>query len=293
MAPITKGVIMHKQRLSISTANVQQQALLLTYASTAAPKRLLLLHGAGVPGETTWTYLANYLTEWDEVLIPDFAGMGGSAFLHNDVPNIHHYVQQIDELLTALNWQEFDIAGYSFGGMVTERYLRTRDFSGLCFLIEPAMLFSGECDLVTQKAQDYVAVAEAIEQNPTALEPYRQFLDTVSPHRSKNEQAEALTLKRLQQDAAGFACALRAVSNALLDECDYFTAWRSPYIGASFVGGLSVASMHERHQRLQQESANWLYVSVDGADHSLVFTRPRKIAEVINNTRKRINAEHS
>lgn len=290
MAPITKGVIMHKQQLSISTDSVQQQALLLTYQSVPMPKRLLLLHGAGVPGDTTWTYLANYLTEWDEVLIPDFAGMGGSSFLHNEMPTVHHYVQQVEELLAELNWREFDIAGYSFGGMVTERYLRTRDFSGLCFLIEPAMLFAGDLAQVQGKALEYQRVAAAIEQAPDDAETYRHFLNAVSPHRIKNEQAETLTLKRLQQYAPGFACALRAVSQALLQECDYFTAWRSPYIGASFVGGLSVPSMHERHQRLQQESANWLYVNVDGADHSLVFTRPRKIAEVMNSTRQRVNA---
>ena len=66
---------MEKHQINCRTASCQQHALLLQYPSlreTSAPRRLLLLHGAGVPGEVTWTYVANYLHEWDEVLIPDF-----------------------------------------------------------------------------------------------------------------------------------------------------------------------------------------------------------------------------
>ena len=39
-------------------------------------RRLVLLHGAGLAGDLTWRLVVNYLTEWDEVLIPDLPGMG-------------------------------------------------------------------------------------------------------------------------------------------------------------------------------------------------------------------------
>lgn len=273
---------MQKHPLRIETASAQQSALLLSYGDCEQPRRLVLLHGAGVAGETTWTYLANYLTEWDEILIPDFAGMGNAAFLNNDTPKLDDYAAQINELLQRLDWQQFDIAGYSFGGMITERLLRERHFDGLCFLIEPAMLFSCETNDILQKAQDYAQVAERVLNNPDDTKAYRIFLDSVSPHRLANARAENLTIARLRENALGFAKALQAVSQSLQQEAEYFQAWLAPWVGGSFVGGLTPKAMHERHQGLAAFSLCWRYEAIEGGDHSLVFTRPRAIAAVMN-----------
>lgn len=275
---------MQKHPLNFHSAHCHQHALMLSAAPAARSpsRRLLLLHGAGVAGEVTWTYVANYLTEWDEILIPDLAGMGRSAFMQPGQPQLDDYVRQIDELMTALDWQTFDVAGYSFGGLVAERWLRQRDFRGLCFLLEPAMLFSSSSAQILAKAATYRDIADHLQAAPDDAGAYRTFLDSVSPYRDRNERAEALTLQRLQQNATGFIQALRAVSQALEQDQAHYRQWTAPWPGASFVGELSLPDMHERHQRLARESRSWQYHVVAGADHSLVYTRPRAIAAVFN-----------
>lgn len=274
---------MEKHPLNFRSAHCEQHAVLLKRTTDpASGRRLLLLHGAGVGGEITWTYVANYLTEWDEILIPDLAGMGKSRFLHQQAPRLADYVQQLDELITALDWQHFDVAGYSFGGLLAERWLRGRSFSGLCFLLEPAMLFSSDCLRMQHKAAEYLTVANQIDADHDNLQPYREFLDSVSPHRERHEKSERITIARLQENALGFAQSLRAVSQALLLECDYYSRWISPWPGASFVGGLSYNGMQERHYLLTRQSPAWHCEVIAGADHSLVFTKPRTIARVMN-----------
>jgi pimeloyl-ACP methyl ester carboxylesterase len=281
---------MEKHQINCRTSGCEQHALLLQYPSlreTSAPRRLLLLHGAGVPGEVTWTYVANYLHEWDEILIPDFAGMGRSRFLADTPPRLSDYVLQIRELWEALDWTESDIAGYSFGGMVAVRYLQQYGSRGLCFLLEPAMLFSADCGKIRQKADDYLTVADRVEQNPQDVDAYFTFLDSVSPQRARNDKVDRLTIARLQENAQGFAQALRAVSQMLLDDCATYAGWIAPWPGISFVGGLSHATMLGRHRLLAEQSADWQCHVVDNADHSLVFTKPRTIAKVMNERRQR------
>jgi len=280
---------MEKHQINCRTASCQQHALLLQYPSlheVSATRRLLLLHGAGVPGEVTWTYIANYLSEWDEILIPDFAGMGRSAFFAQTAPRLSDYVAQIHELCEALDWTEFDIAGYSFGGMVAVRYLQQFGARGLCFLLEPAMLFSADCHKTQQKADDYLTVADRVEHNSQDADAYLDFLESVSPQRVRNEKVDRLTIARLQENSVGFAQALRAVSQVLLDECSTYASWIAPWPGISFVGGLSHATMLGRHRLLAEQSADWQCHVVANADHSLVFTKPRSIAKVMNERRQ-------
>lgn len=281
---------MKKLRLHFQTTHAQQQVLYIKRDTTvAAPKRLLLVHGAGVGGETTWAFVAHYLKEWDEIVIPDLAGMGGAYFLHNTAPEIPDYITQIEELLAApeINWpfNGFDVAGYSFGGLVVERWLRDKDFKRLCFLLEPAMLFSSNCAQVQEKGMAYERVAHEIMAVPDATSPYVAFLDMVSPKRERADKAEEVTLSRLQQNPKGFAQALKAINHSLQQDCSYYTSWQSPWPGASFVGGLSWPVMHERHERLMRESKNWHYETVANADHSLVFVKPRSIAQVMDKIR--------
>lgn len=200
---------MQKHPINITTASAQQHALLLQYPNQPS-RRLVLLHGAGVPGEVTWTYLANYLQGWDEVLIVDLAGMGQARFVANTQPSLVDYRQQVVELLGALDWAEYDIAGYSFGGMVAVALLASLNhFRGVCFLLEPAMLLSSEPIMLAQKAQEYHQLALSIAEQPDNELNYRQFLDSVSPRRTSDPRSEKLTLRRLRQYAPGFSQAFR------------------------------------------------------------------------------------
>ncbi len=276
---------MIKTRLKFESISCSQQALLLQKESLSVnPKRLLLVHGAGIGGELTWAFVAHYLEAWDEILIPDLAGMGGSAFHSKKIPSLNDYQQQLEELLAEVSWSafEFDVAGYSFGGMLVERWLRDTDFNALCFLIEPAMLFSADAQQILDKSKNYAAAANSILEDPFNEAAYVQFLDNVSPKRDRNDKTEQIIIERLQKNPIGFAHSLLAITESLNIESEYFTQWVSPWAGASFVGGLSWPVMHERHKLLASQSANWHFETVANADHSLVFTRPRSIAKVMN-----------
>lgn len=266
-----------------SSSAFQHYLVVTAQANNPKPKRLMLLHGAGVGGELTWTFVAHYLKFWDEIYIPDLAGMGQSYFINTEHPELKDYSQQILELIEhlSLSLQDFDFAGYSFGGMVLEHLLKDKDFNGLVFLLEPAMLFSGECEQVLNKAKNYQQVADKLLLNGYDASAHRLFLDSVSPAR-QDATVDELTIKRLQDNPKGFAQSLQAITQALNDYCQYYTQWFSPWVGASFVGGLSWPAMHERHKQLAQQSDHWHFEVVANADHSLVFTRPRSIAKVMN-----------
>lgn len=280
---------MKPQRLSFTTDTCQQHLCIFRNDKAPQQRRLMLLHGAGVGGELTWTFVAHYLTQWSEIYVPDLAGMGQAGFLNNSQPQLQDYAQQLDELCEylKLSAHDFDYAGYSFGGMLLEHWLRNQNYAGLVFLIEPAMLFSGYCSQVLDKAQNYSKVAQAIFAGTDNHQTYKLFLDSVSPNRADDSKADELTIQRLQDNPQGFAQALAAITQKLEDDCHYYTDWQAPWVGASFVGGLSWPVMHQRHQYLAQHSQSWHYEVVPNADHSLVFTRPRSIARVMNTVAER------
>ena len=265
-------------------------------------RRLVLLHGAGVPGELTWTFIANYLNQWNEILIIDFPNMGSSKWRSQKVfPRLSDYSQLICQLLAALDWDDIDIAGYSFGGLVAASLvdndlLKTNGQSEvLCtyagkinhlFLLEPAMLFSETASDLELRGAEYMALAKKIMAKPDDDDAYLYFLDAVSPLRKQSIDADRLTIDRLKSFSTGFAQAIYAVSRELSDRSQYLANWVSPINGASFLGELGVDSMHKRHKRLLNDTlehgALWSVNTIRNADHSLVFTRPRLIAKAMN-----------
>ena len=49
-----------------------------------------------------------------------------------------------------------------------------------------------------------------------------------------------------------------------------------------YMGGLTPAKVHERHRQLAEDCTQWSYHVAERADHSLIYTRPRIIANAIN-----------
>ncbi|MDO6681023.1 MULTISPECIES: alpha/beta fold hydrolase [unclassified Oceanobacter] len=274
---------MEKHPVNLRTTRVNQHALLLqsTSPSTsqAGHRRLVLLHGAGIAGELTWTYVANYLDGWSEILIPDFAGMGKSSFIDCDKPTINDYAQQIEELLTALDWWDTDLVGYSFGGMVATELVKRHAF-GLLYLLEPALLSGDDAAGLQDKEARYAALAQRFRQGDDGA--YRDFLDVVSPNRRRNPTADKVAMKRLQANRPGLSQALGAVSESLGRQQAYYLDWTSPLPGMSLVGELSAPEMKQRQLRLEQQSSDWIAQGVAGADHSLVFTHPKQVARLMN-----------
>jgi pimeloyl-ACP methyl ester carboxylesterase len=286
---------MIKQRFSLDVAGAKVSYTLFQQSpsDTSKPEniksRLMLLHGAGVAGELTWTYIINYLESWDEILVPDLLGMGDSYFDIDDSREftIEDICNTLFSVLRHLQWTDFDLAGYSLGGLVALElnHEAQPDFNieHLC-LIEPA-LFNDESlqnALVFRRA--FMPIAANIKSDANNPQHFIEFLDLVSPKRMRNEKVDLLAIRRLQRRPHGFANALAAVSKYAnkLDEHKLFSLMKSIPSGIGIVGGLSDSGLVHAQEKIKQVQPQWHVETIPEVDHSLVYVRPRVIAHLFN-----------
>jgi len=256
-------------------------------------RRLLLIHGAGVAGTDTWHLLSAHLSHWHEILIPDLRGAGDSVF-----PDGNEYAFKVEELVNDmaalvdhLAWWQFDLGGYSLGGLVS-MLLKQRypDRVGKQYLLESAVLDRPDWHSTVQLRQRYSEAAVHLRDD-NQERGIVQFLDTISPNRRVSAQVEAVAVKRLARRPLGFAHALDSVTDASnrLDR-DGLVAAQGDV--SSYIGGLSVDLMHQLHQSMAEQLPNWHYFMVPGTDHSLPFQKPRQIARSMNEEYERYQASH-
>ncbi len=246
-------------------------------------KRLVLLHGAGVAGEDTWVLIASMLTEWQEILIPDQRGMGETHY-----PDKKEYpftaqmlVADLTALVDFLGWWQFDLGGYSMGGMVSLIFKQQHsDRVGKQFLLESALLDRPTWEATAQLRLKYGEAAEFLRSENKEL-GIRNFMDTISPNRRTSAQVDDLTISRLGLRPLGFAYALDCVTHAI-KEIDRESLVAAQGDVSSLIGGLSVDPMHQYHREMAEGMPNWHYFMVAGTDHSLPFQKPRQIAKIMN-----------
>lgn len=245
-------------------------------------RRLVLLHGAGVAGEDTWDAIVAMLKHWDEVLVPDQRGSGQTCYPDGEEHpfTVTELVNDLSALVDHLGWWQFDLGGYSMGGMVSllykQRYL---DRVKKQFLMEAAVLDRPSWESTVNLRLQYSAAADSLK-GPEAETGIKTFLDTISPNRKITPQVELLTIQRLGARPLGFANALHCVTDAIN------TIDREALVAAqgdvtSFIGGHSVDLMHQYHRDLAERMPNWHYFMIPGTDHSLPFQKPRQIARVM------------
>ncbi len=260
-------------------------------------KRIVLLHGAGVAGELTWTFIVNYLKHWDEVLVPDLLGMGQSYFEPSD--KVAFTIEDICHSLFALlrhhDWTSFDLVGYSLGGLVAlelnaeaKRELDKKshpdvEINSLC-LIEPALFSDQSLQAALLFRQAFVPLAVNIKSEPDNDQHFVDFLDLVSPNRKNSEQMDKLAIQRLQVRPLGFANALAAVSKYAeqLDEIKLQHLIASIPKGVGIIGGLSDPGLLLAQEKIRQQQKSWHIEILANTDHSLVYVRPKIIAQLIN-----------
>lgn len=241
-------------------------------------RRLVLLHGAGVAGEDTWQALLVHLDQWSEILVPDLRGMGQTVS-----PDGQEYsytaaevVADVAALTESLGWQQFDLAGYSMGGLVAMLYKQQHSERVMKqFLLEAAAVDRGDWQESLLLRQSYIQAAEHLSSHPQ--EGVKQFLDAISPNRKVSPQVEKLTIARLAQRPLGFANALNCVTEAM-QSIDREALIAAQGDVTSFIGGNSVTAMHDYQRALAARLPNWHYFMISGTDHSLPFQKPRQIA---------------
>ena len=251
--------------------------------TVSSDRKLVLLHGAGVAGEDTWHAMTAFLDQWREILVPDLRGMGQT---HAPDGEEHPFTAQqlmldISQLVDRLSWWQFDLGGYSMGGLVSLLYKQAHpERVAKQYLLEPAVLDRPCWETTVALRQQYSAAADQLRTGD-AEQGVVNFLDTISPNRKVSTQAERLTIDRLAQRPLGFANALHCVTHAI-NELDREQLVAAQGDVSSFVGGHSVDLMHQYHRGLAERMPSWHYFMVPGTDHSLPFQKPRQIARIMN-----------
>ncbi|MBA4501863.1 alpha/beta fold hydrolase [Marinobacterium marinum] len=251
-------------------------------------RRLLLIHGAGVAGEDTWHMLTAFLSEWSEILVPDLRGAGGSYYPDGQEHafDVHDLVNDMAALVDHMGWWQFDLGGYSLGGLVSMLLKqRCRDRVGKQYLLESAVLDRPDWGSTVELRRRYSEAAVHL-RSVDRDQGIRQFLDTISPKRKVSVQAESVAVSRLARRPLGFANSLDAVT-AAINTIDREVLLATQGDVSSFIGGQSVELMHQLHLSLAERMANWHYFMVPGTDHSLPFQKPRQIARIMNDELKR------
>ena len=246
-------------------------------------RKLVLLHGAGVAGVDTWEMITAFLTHWGEVLVPDQRGMGDTQY-----PDGKEYAFKTQELVADMNalvdhlgWWDFDLAGYSMGGLVSLLFKQQHgDRVGKQFLLEAAVLDRSCWNSTIELRQRYSDAAGQLRQD-NVRHGVVGFLDAISPNRRVSPQVEELTISRLGQRPEGFANALDCVTHAI-NEIDRDALVAAQGDVTSFIGGNSVELMHEYQKELAERLPNWHYFMMPGTDHSLPYQKPRQIARIMN-----------
>ncbi|MCP4597597.1 alpha/beta hydrolase [Neptuniibacter sp.] len=252
-------------------------------------RRLVLLHGAGVAGVDTWDAIIAFLSHWSEVLVPDQRGMGDTYYPDRlEHPfTAQELVADINALVDHLGWWQFDLGGYSMGGLVSLLFKQQHsDRVGKQFLLESAVL-DRPCWETTVELRNQLSDASIhLRQNADVERGITNFLDAISPNRRVSPQVEKLTVSRLGYRPEGFANALDCVTKAVQQiNREQLVAAQGDV--TSFIGGNSVDLMHQYQRDLAERLPNWHYFMMAGTDHSLPFQKPRQIAKTMNDEMQR------
>lgn len=277
----------------ITTRTLQLPDQNITYRFYRNPKvankrKLVLLHGAGVAGIDTWMLIASWLNYWNEILIPDIRGMGDTYYPDGqDYPcDLQTYVADLNALVDHVGWFEFDLGGYSLGGLISMLFKQQHsDRIGKQFLIESAMLDQSCLETSIILREDFSKAAEKLKTTDSRGGVVN-FMDAISPNRKVSPQVEELTIERLSKRPLGFAYALDSVTSAIrIIDREALVAAQGDV--TSVIGGLSVDPMHEYHKDMAAGMPNWHYFMVPGTDHSLPYQKPRQIAKIFNQEMQR------
>jgi pimeloyl-ACP methyl ester carboxylesterase len=252
--------------------------------SAFTERRLLLLHGAGVDGQMTWEAIISHLLHWSEILVPDLRGTGKTHFPDRQEHPFEtvEAMADISALLDSLGWDKFDLAGYSYGGLIAMQLKAARPLAvKKTYLLEPGLLNDGDEQASLSRREILLQAAQKLRIDEELEAGLQIFLDAVSPRRSRNSRNEEIVRARLAHRPKGLAAILEAVIRAAkqLDRARLIAAQEHV---SSFVGERSGGEIFDFCQHLASQRADWTCHLIPGADHALPFQKPEAIARIMN-----------
>lgn len=250
----------------------------------APPRRLLLLHGGGVAGRITWGGILPHLVRWNEILVPDLRGTGKTRYPdhHDHGFEAEEVVADLEALLDHLGWEQFDLGGYSYGGLIAMLLKAARPSSvGETYLFEPALLGKMNDEETIRSRELILHAAKRLRSLENVGEGLELFLDAVAPNRSRGSKNEEIIRGRLSHRPAGLASAIECVSHAArrLDRNALIAAQANV---SSFIGGRSHPEVYRLCREIAAGRNDWTCHLIQGADHALPFQKPELIAELMN-----------
>lgn len=270
-----------KATLSLPTQEVYYR---LYRFDSAPPRRLLLLHGGGVAGRITWGGILPHLRHWNEILVPDLRGTGKTRYPDHKEHGFEaeEVVADLAALLDRLAWDEFDLGGYSYGGLIAMLLKVARPAAvEHAYLLEPALLGKMNDEESIHSHELILHAAKRLRKLENVGEGLELFLDAVAPNRSRGSKNEEIIRERLSHRPAGLACAVECVSRAAkrLDRQQLIEAQANV---SSFIGSRSHPAVYQLCQEIAAIRNDWACHLIQGADHALPFQKPEIIAELMN-----------
>lgn len=257
----------------------------------------IFIHGAGVGGEITWPAIIEHLSLWQKIIVPDLKGMGDTYAHHGEEEaiSIDGLAMDVWELIEHLGLKEFDLVGYSLGGLVSlkvnqklvEQHKRGlfRDvvINKMC-LLEPASLDREDNKALVTLRENYKKAALTIRETGDVELGIAHFVDSVAPNRRKHPIAEETTQSRLAHRALGFSYALDAVTDYValdsVENRECLLKQTPPTL--LLAGELSHQQLKQYYALLSEKQRGWHYEALSACDHSLPFQKPRQIAKKMN-----------
>ena len=251
--------------------------------SSETSRRVVLLHGAGVAGVLTWGSVLPELEGLGQAFVPDLYGAGDTSDDRGEAPftidELHDHVAQC---LLEIGWEQFDIVGYSFGGLLAMRLAADPRFVvGQSVLIEAALMEREDWQETLVRRRLYTQATQPLKNQADPEHGVRAFLDLVSPDRSRHPRVERRVVARLAHRPCGLANALEAVAE-LAETLDRPSLIRQQPRTLSLVGAKTPQAAHQLHQRLAQTIESWSYRSIEGCDHALPYQKPQALARAVN-----------
>lgn len=240
-------------------------------------RKLLLLHGSRLGGLETWNRIAKQLSSWPHILIPELPGVGAlnpinqtdSDFTLAEIINALHI------LLKQHNWNQIDIASYSFGGVVS-MFLSQR-FPPLVmhqYLIEASLLNANYTHYPVM-AVKMMEIANLMCKTP--LKGNEKFSQLITP---KSRQFSLKMNTRPINNPLGFANILRILADIFSKNNDVENLLSAQKATSVLI---TEFARKEAKQMIQHvtKTYGWPVYSVEQADHSLLFLYPDKVANLL------------